>query len=174
LEEILLEQFPESEFSLAIGKSKGLEGGSQDNFLRDAEQLWVQDKEASLNEYKSIVSADSTSDLAAKAVYSLAHHYDLFLHNADSALKYYEMIQHLHPESEQASASRARYIALKNLLRGESEEDLEAEKKSSSLKTVPLDSIPPAPHKSVSQDSAISIIKPDSIHVPIDTTVIVP
>ena len=172
LEDILLEQFPESEFSLAIGKGKDFEGGAQDNFLRDAEKLWAQDKEASLNEYKSIVSADSTSDLAAKAVYSLAHHYDLFLHNADSALKYYEMIQHLHPESEQASASRARYIALKNLLRGESEEDLEAEKKSSSLKTVPLDSIPPAPHKSVSQDSAISIIKPDSVSAPIDTAVI--
>ena len=87
-------------------------------------------------------------------------------------MKYYEMIQHLHPVSEQASASRARYIALKNLLRGESEEDLEAEKKSSSLKTVPLDSIPPAPHKSVSQDSAISIIKPDSVSAPIDTAVI--
>jgi len=172
LEDILLEQFPESEFSLAIGKSQDIEEGSHDNFLRDAEQLWAQDKEASLNEYKSIVSADSTSDLAAKAVYSLAYHYDLFLHNADSALKYYEMIQNFHPESEQASASRTRYTILKNLLREDSGGELEEEKQFSSSKTVPLDSIPPIPHKSVSQDSTISIVNHDSVSTPIDTTII--
>jgi len=172
LEDILLEQFPESEFSLAIGKSQDIEEGSNDNFLRDAEQLWAQDKEASLNEYKSIVSADSTSDLAAKAVYSLAYHYDLFLHNADSALKYYEMIQNFHPESEQASVSRTRYTILKNLIREDSGGELEEEKQFSSSKTVPLDSIPPIPHKSVSQDSTISIVNHDSVSTPIDTTII--
>ena len=82
------------------------------------------------------------------------------------------MIQHLHPVSEQASASRARYTALKILLREDSEGELKEEKQSSSSETVPLDSIPPAPHKSVSQDSAISIIKPDSVSAPIDTAVI--
>ena len=172
LEDILLEQFPESEFSLAIGKSQDIEEGSHDNFLRDAEQLWALDKEASLNEYKSIVSADSTSDLAAKAVYSLAYHYDLFLHNADSALKYYEMIQNFHPESDQASASRIRYNTLKNLFKEDSEGELKEEKQSSSSETVPLDSIPSIPHKSVPKDSTISIVKQDSVSAPIDTAVI--
>ena len=82
------------------------------------------------------------------------------------------MIQNFHPESEQASASYTRYTILKNLLREDSGGELEEEKQFSSSKTVPLDSIPPIPHKSVSQDSTISIVNHDSVSTPIDTTVI--
>jgi len=175
LEDILLEQFPESEFSLVIRKRKGLEEGAQDNFLRDAEQLWDQDQEASLHEYKSIIAADSTSALAARAVYFLAHRYDYYIHNADSALKYYEMIQHLHPESEQASASKSRYSTLKYLLGEDSDEEIKIEKQSYVPKQFSLDSISLDIYRSISRrDTALKFVKQDSLTLPIDTSVIVP
>ena len=49
--------------------------------------------------------------------------YDLIYSDADSALKYYELLQSYHPESEQAVVSKKRLMAINNLFDDSSEEE---------------------------------------------------
>ena len=76
-EDILLNNFSDSEFAEAIRKRNNLQEDQSDNQLEKAENLWELDEEASMNVYKTILLSDSTSELSARAVYSLAYFYDL-------------------------------------------------------------------------------------------------
>ena len=99
--------------------------------------------------------------------------------DADSALKYYKLLQSYHPESEQAVASKQRLLVINNLLNDDSKEendslDTEEKKKSiPSTKTFSLDSIPTNIKRSFSiLDSTINIMKADTNNVSRDTTVL--
>ena len=92
--------------------------------------------------YKSILLSDSTSELSARAVYSLAYFYDLIYSNADSALKYYELLQSYHSESEQAVVSKQRLLAINNIFNDSSEaenDSLEIEEKKAPQKIGKID-----------------------------------
>ena len=132
-----------------------------------------------MNVYKTILLSDSTSELSARAVYSLAYFYDLIYSNVDSALKYYEILQSYHPESEQAVVSKQRLLAINNFFNDSSEaenDSLEIEENKRSVpstKTLSLDSIPTNIKRSFSiLDSTINIMNADTNNVSRDTTVL--
>lgn len=110
LEQILLTDYPKSDYAGHIREKHGLEqeAASSANKLTRAEQIRLDDPVHSLSVYQQIVESDSSSESALLAAYFLAWQYDYELNSADSALKYYQWIARNYPQTDQAELALER------------------------------------------------------------------
>ena len=116
---ILISQFPDTEFAEAVRKDIGIEKGKSqsEQFFSIAENLWYLDnQDNALDTLRSIVRSDTSSEFALKSGFFLGYQYDYTLINPDSALKYYSWIQTYFPDREQATLSKSRMDKIKALL----------------------------------------------------------
>ena len=116
---ILISQFPDTEFAEAVRKDIGIEKGKSqsEHFFLIAENLWYLDnQDNALDTLRSIVRSDTSGEFALKSGFFLGYQYDYTLINPDSALKYYSWIQTYFPDSEQATRSKPRMDQIKALL----------------------------------------------------------
>ncbi len=114
----ILSEYPKSDFADYIRNKKNLavEESASARLLRKAEQLWYMDPLSALNNYKTILKGDSTSESSARAAYFLAYQYDRLYQEPDSALKYYEWLLKYQPESEQGRSAKKQIDFLQSLL----------------------------------------------------------
>lgn len=116
LEEEILAKWSDSEFAMEINRSRNNveEDDPIEIKFNLAEEVWFIDKDSSLTLLKEIVSKDSVSTVSASALYFLAYQYDRAFYETDSALKYYELLERWHPQSEQNEVSRTQLSIIRS------------------------------------------------------------
>jgi len=74
--------------------------------------------ENSIQDYKELVSGryGRNDEVIPTALYYLANYFDIIEVNADSALKYYSMLDEQYPESDQAKLTKRRLLVIQNIL----------------------------------------------------------
>ena len=111
--EIILEQYPHSDYAKAIIENEQLNLEHEPSkLLLTAESLWDTDQKKSLNIYKQILEKDSSTLSSNIAAYFLAYYYDYELSQKDSAIVYYQWIKEKHPFSDQGVIAQKRLEAL--------------------------------------------------------------
>ncbi len=119
---ILLNQYPKTDYAAVAAKSISTNKSvyfESEKLFRKAEESWGEFEEESLGYFNTIVSRDTVSDFSLRAAYFLAHQYDYYFHQADSAIKYYEWILKYHQDSEQAEFSSERKSSISAILNPE-------------------------------------------------------
>ncbi len=116
--DLLLEFFPDTEYARWFKERAGLEKEPSEQYrrLREAEQLWHDDKELALKKYKSVLALKDTSQVAAQAALFLAYQYDYIYFKADSAFHYYSWLNENYPQSEQFIMASSRYRSLNSII----------------------------------------------------------
>ena len=112
-ENIILSQFPNSDFSKYIFKNKNSESKHlPSETLLMAESKKNTDIDESLNLYKKVININNETTSALIAAFYLANYYDFEISDTDSAKYYYEFLERNHPFSEQGSIAKERLEAL--------------------------------------------------------------
>jgi len=111
--EIILEQYPQSDYAKMIIENEQLDLDHEPStLLLTAESLWATDQKKSLNVYRQILDKDSSTLSSNIAAYFLAYYYDYELSQKDSAIVYYQWIKEKHPSSDQGIIAQKRLEAL--------------------------------------------------------------
>ena len=111
--EIILEQYPQSDYAKMIIENEQLDINHEPStLLLTAESLWATDQKKSLNIYRQILDKDSSTLSSNIAAYFLAYYYDYELSQKDSAIVYYQWIKEKHPSSDQGIIAQKRLEAL--------------------------------------------------------------
>jgi len=108
-EEQIINSYPDSEYAehLRNTRNENDYGISNLQKLVDAEKLYLIDSELAINEYKNIANA-TQSEAACRALLFVANEYENKIFDADSARKYYELINVNYPSSGQANLANSR------------------------------------------------------------------
>ena len=111
--EIILEQYPQSDYAKMIIENEQLDINHEPStLLLTVESLWATDQKKSLNIYRQILDKDSSTLSSNIAAYFLAYYYDYELSQKDSAIVYYQWIKEKHPSSDQGIIAQKRLEAL--------------------------------------------------------------
>jgi tetratricopeptide (TPR) repeat protein len=115
---ILMSDFPKSDYTSYVSKgdSLNLEKRPVEILFLEAENLWTSNPGVSMNEFKKVINADTLSEVSASAAYFLGYQYDYTYAIVDSAFKYYDWLNVMHPMSEQNKLAKARVKFLKQLV----------------------------------------------------------
>ncbi len=107
LEKQIIDKYPDSEYAEHLrATNQNMEyGKSSLQKLKEAEQMYLINKELALQEYMKIGYANN-SEAAIRALLFLANEYESKLFIADSASKYYSLITKKFPDSEQAKVAQ--------------------------------------------------------------------
>lgn len=111
--ELILNSYPDSDFAKFIIKDQNLEISHRPSeMLLEAESLWSQNSEKSLEVYRNILNTDSSTESSNIAAYFLGYYYDYELSNVDSAIVYYQWLTDKHPNSKQGKLAERRLESL--------------------------------------------------------------
>jgi tetratricopeptide (TPR) repeat protein len=119
----LQEEFGDTEYAMALRARYRSTMDSTDYFrdrtLYNAELSAANGFEDNLQQYRTILISENTSETISSAAYFLAYYFDEIASDPDSALKYYSFLNENYPDSEQAKESNPRYKSILNLISGE-------------------------------------------------------
>ena len=111
--EKILKEYPNTDFAKSIINDLNLEiEHNPTEMLVKAENLWLDNKRASLKAYKDILGIDASTESSNIAAYFLGYYYDYELSNADSAIVYYKWLVTKHASSKQSQIAKKRLEAL--------------------------------------------------------------
>ncbi|MGY8809093.1 MAG: hypothetical protein ACKVLG_04000 [Fidelibacterota bacterium] len=109
----ILTAYPDSDFAKFIIKDQDLGTPHKpSDMLLEAESLWSERPEKSLEVYRNILNIDSSTESSNIAAYFLGYYYDYELSNADSATVYYRWLVSKHPNSKQGQLAQKRLESL--------------------------------------------------------------
>ncbi|MBT3728100.1 MAG: hypothetical protein HOG22_02410 [Candidatus Marinimicrobia bacterium] len=109
----ILNAYPDSDFTKFIIKDQDLGVSHKpSDMLLEAESLWSENSEKSLEVYRNILNIDSSTESSNIAAYFLGYYYDYELSNPDSATVYYQWLVSKHPDSKQGQLAQKRLESL--------------------------------------------------------------
>jgi len=109
----ILNAYPDSDFTKFIIKDQDLGVSHKpSDMLLEAESLWSENSEKSLEVYRNILNIDSSTESSNIAAYFLGYYYDYELSNSDSATVYYQWLVSKHPDSKQGQLAQKRLESL--------------------------------------------------------------
>ena len=115
LKNLLLEKYPNSEYTSYINGGDFLENDNQSLLFKKSEEALKVNQAQSIEKFKTTLKFNIYSSLAAPAAFSIGYFYDQEF-NADSALKYYQFVVDNYPESDQSKFASQRLSSINQAL----------------------------------------------------------
>ncbi len=115
LKNLLLEKYPNSEYTSYINGGDFLENDNQSLLFKKSEEALKVNQAQSIEKFKTTLKFNIYSSLAAPAAFSIGYFYDQeFM--PDSALKYYQFVVDNYPESDQSKFASQRLSSINQAL----------------------------------------------------------
>jgi len=115
MENILLNDYPNSEYTSYLSDDVVIEIGKQEILFSEAETQYQLNPSSAVEDFKNVINLNPNSELAVSAAYTVSYYYDEHA-KIDSALKYYQWIIKHHPKSDHATPSSNKVQLLQSVI----------------------------------------------------------